>query len=387
MARKVAIIAAAQTRYKARKLSSDDSELVWEVVEKVTQDTGLTWADRVTSGFGIDSIVSCSEDTWDATVISNFRVQRELGAHGMPETKVLADGTQAVYLAMIEILSGRYDVVLAAGHRKESVTVRSIVENCGLDPIYMRPLGLDYLVAAAMQAKRYMYKYGTNEEQCAKVVIKNRKNGKNNPYAQLHEEVTLQDVLSSQVIAEPIKLLDAKPVSDGACAMILASEEKAKKITSKPVWVTGIGNCYDLHYLGDRDLADCGSLEMAAKRAYAMAGIKDPKREIDVAEICDEYSYQELMWSEGLGFCEKGKGGELIDSGATRMGGQIAINPSGGLLSGVPSGVAGMSRVAEAFLQLRQEAVGRQIEGAKIALAQGATGACGQSQCVIILSK
>jgi acetyl-CoA C-acetyltransferase len=126
---------------------------------------------------------------------------------------------------------------------------------------------------------------------------------------------------------------------------------------------------------------------MAAKRAYTIAGIRDPKREIDVAEICDEYSYQELMWSEGLGFCEKGKGGEFIDSGATRMGGQIAINPSGGLLSGVPSGVAGMSRVAEAFLQLRHEATGRQIEGAKIALAHGTTGACGQSQCVIILGK
>lgn len=385
MARKVAIVSAAQTKYEASKLSTNFGELVWEVVEKVTQETGLTWADRVGNGFGIDSIVSCSEDYWDARVISSFCIQRELGAHSMPEVKVCADGAQAVYLATIQILSGRYDVVLVVGHRKESVTVRSIIENCGLDPIYMRPLGLDYLVAAAMQAKSYMHKYGITEEQCAKVVVKNRKQGKSNPLAQLQSEVTIEDVLNSQVIAEPIKLLEAKPISDGACAMILTSEEKAKKITAKPVWIQGIGHCYDLHYLGDRELADCDSLELAAKRAYDMAGIRNPLREIGVAEVFDEYSYQELLWAEGLGFCDQGKGGELIDSGATEIGGEIPINPSGGLLSGVPSGVAGMARVAEAFLQLRNEAKGRQVEGARTALAHGVTGPCGQSQCVIIL--
>jgi acetyl-CoA C-acetyltransferase len=381
----MAIVSVAQTKYEASKLSTDFAELVWEVVEKVTQDTGLIWADRAKNGFGIDSIVSCSEDYWDARVISQFCIQRELGAHGMPETKVAADGAQAVYLAAIQILSGRYDVVLVVSHRKESITARSIIENRGLDPIYVGPLGLDYLVAAAMQARRYLYKYGITEEQCAKVVVKNRKHGKSNPFAQLHSEVTIEDVLNSRVVAEPIKFLEVKPISDGACAMILASEEKAKKITAKPAWIKGIGNCYDLHYLGDRDLANCDSLELAAKRAYDMAGIKNPLREIYVAEIFDEYSYQELLWAEGLGFCGKGKGGELIDSGATEINGQIPINPSGGLLSGVPSGVAGMSRVAEAFLQLRNEAAGRQVDGARTALAHGVTGPCGQSHCVIIL--
>jgi acetyl-CoA C-acetyltransferase len=385
MAKRVAIVAAAQTKYEESKQNLSYEELVWEVVEKVTQDAGLMWADRIINGFGIDSIVSCSEDYWDSRVISQFAIQRELGAHGMPETKVCADGTKAVYLATIQILSGRYDVVLVVSHRKESVTVRSIIENCGLDPIYMRPLGLDYTVAAAMQARRYMFKYGISEEQCAKVVVKNRKNGKSNPFAQLHSEVRIEDVLKSKIIAEPIKLLDAKPVSDGACAIILASEEKAKKITDKPIWIKGIGNCYDLHYLGDRDLADCNSLEFAAKQAYSMAGITNPKKEIDVAEIFDEYSYQELLWTEGLGFCDRGKGGELIDRGVTQIGGEIPINPSGGLLSGVPSGVAGMSRVAEGFLQLRNEAAARQVDGVRTALAHGVTGSCGQAHCVIIL--
>jgi acetyl-CoA C-acetyltransferase len=118
-----------------------------------------------------------------------------------------------------------------------------------------------------------------------------------------------------------------------------------------------------------------------------MAGIKNPLREIDVAEISEEFTYQELLWMEGLGFCERGEGGRLIDSGKTQLGGKLPVNPSGGLLSGVPNGVAGMSRVAEAVLQLRGEAGDRQVAGANVALAHGVTGICGQHQAVMILGK
>lgn len=386
MGQKVAIVAAAQTKYGASKLNQSNNELIYEVVEKVLQETGLKFEDQVTDGFGIDKVVDCSEDFWQGRTISNVILHPEMGAFALDETKVCADGSQAVYHATMDILSGTHHVVLVVAHRKESETVRSVVENCGLDSIYLQPLGFDFLTAAALQAKRYMYKYGLTQEQFARVVVKNFHNARNNPYAQWAMDITISDVLSSRMIAYPIKLLDAKPVSDGACALILASEEKAKRITDKPVWIRGVGNCYDAHYLGDRDLADCDSLVLAAKRAYNMAGITNPGKEINVAEICDEYSYQELLWSEGLGFCDRGKGGELIDSGVTEMSGELPINPSGGLLSGVPSGVAGVSRVAEAFWQLRGEAGGRQVDGAKVALVQGVTGACGQSHCVIILS-
>ncbi|MCX5999103.1 MAG: thiolase family protein, partial [Chloroflexi bacterium] len=169
------------------------------------------------------------------------------------------------------------------------------------------------------------------------------------------------------------------------CAMIIAREDKAKKLTNKPVWILGASNCYETHYLGDRDLADCDALVSAASKAYKMAGITDPSKEIDVAEISEEYSYQELLWTEGLGFCGRGEGGKLIDSGATRMGGRLPVNPSGGVLSGVPTVVAGMARVAEAVLQLRGEAGARQVPGAKTALAHGVTGICGALQCVMVL--
>ncbi|MFC1822466.1 thiolase family protein [Thermodesulfobacteriota bacterium] len=385
MKRRIAIIGATQTKYEESKQNLSLEELVWEVVEKVTSETGLTWADRISEGFGIDSIVSCSEDHWDARVISSFCIQRELGAHQMPEIKVSGDSSKAVYLAVIQILSGKYDVVLVVSHRKESVTVRSIIENCGLDPIYVRPLGLDYSTTAALQANRYMHKYGINEEEFAKVVVRSRMKGQNNPLAQPLPLVTVEDVLKSQVVAYPIKALDVKPISDGSSAMILASEDKARKICDKPIWIKGIGSCYDLHYPGDRDLSDCISLELAARQAYRMAGIQQPSQDIDVAEISADYSYQELLWAEGLGFCERGNGGKLMDNKMIEINCKTAINPSGGLLAGVPSGVAGMSRVAEAFLQIRGAATGRQIEGARTALAHGVCGPCGQSHCVIIL--
>jgi acetyl-CoA C-acetyltransferase len=167
--------------------------------------------------------------------------------------------------------------------------------------------------------------------------------------------------------------------------VILASENKARKLTTKPVWILGVSSCYEAHYLGDRDLADCAALTKAAQKAYKMAGIRRPFNEISVAEISEEYSYQELLWMEGLGFCGRGEGGRLIDSGKTQMGGKLPVNPSGGMLSGNPTGVAGMVRVAEAALQLRGEAENRQVRGANLALAHGMTGICGQHQAVMIL--
>ena len=205
-----------------------------------------------------------------------------------------------------------------------------------------------------MQANRYMHKYGITAEQCAKVAVRDRGNAKKNPLAQEPMDITVEDVLKSEILAYPIRHLDTKPVSDGSCAMILAREDKAKKLTDKPVWILGAANCYEAHYLGDRELADCDALVTAARRAYGMAGIADPIKEIDIAE--------------------------------THMGGQLPVNPSGGVLAGNPVTVAGMARVAEAALQLRGEAGDRQVPRARVALAHGITGICGQHQCVMILS-
>ena len=383
MAARIGIVAVAQTKYSGTRRDVRQLGLANEAVEQVLAETGLKFAE---DGTGIDCTCLVCDDFWDAQTLSDTTY------HGIVASKdvirVAQDGAQAVIYGAATLMSRHDDTMLLLAVCKESqILSRSILTSCGFDPIYTRILGLDYLSAAALQAQRYMYKYGITREQCAKVVVKNRKNARNNPFAQAPMELTVNDVLNSKMLASPISVLDSYPVSDGACAMILATEEKAKKITDKPVWITGFSSAHDVHNLGDRELADCDSLVAAAQRAYKMAGITNSRKEIDVVELSEESSYQELLWSEGLGLCGRGEGGKLIDSGVTEMGGKLPINPSGGLISGVPTLVAGMSRVAEAVLQLRGEAGARQVDGAKVALAHGISGPCGQLQCVITLGK
>jgi acetyl-CoA C-acetyltransferase len=236
-----------------------------------------------------------------------------------------------------------------------------------------------------LQARRYLNRYGITEKQCALVSVKNHGNALANPYAQLPMRITVEDVLASRMLSDPIKLLDASPISDGACALILARESAARKITSRPVWVRGVGYSADAYHLGDRDLADCEALVQAARRAYRMAGIHDPRKEIDLVELYDAFSYQELLWTEGLGLCDRGQGGKLMESGATQMTGNLPVNPSGGLLSAHTVIAAGLIRMAEVFLQVRGEAGDRQVSGARTGVAHGVNGPCGQSHCVWVL--
>lgn len=381
MPQRVGIVAVAQTKHEAAKPRQHLMEFVLEVTDKILEETGISLIDDV------DSVVSCSQDHWDGRTISSMAIPDVTGSHLKDESKVAGDGAYAVLYGVMHILSGHHDIVLVVSHCSESQTDARIIQNCAIDHIYHRMLGLDFISCAAMQANLYMHKYGISREQCAKVVVKNRGNARSNPYAQAPLELSVEDVLNSKMLASPITVLDAKPVSDGACAILLAKEDRAKKLTDKPVWIKGVGNCYDAHFLGDRDLAACDSLVSASKRAYRMAGIASPRKEVDLVEMSEMFSYQELLWMEGLGLCGQGEGGRLIDSGASRMEGDLPVNPSGGLLSGVPVIVAGMSRVAEAALQLRGECGSHQIPGAKIALAHGTAGVCGQMHCVFVLEK
>jgi acetyl-CoA C-acetyltransferase len=384
MADRVGIVAVAQTKYD-QKREEHLTETLVRVTMDVMKQTGLEFkSDRT----GIDATVAASQDYYGGLGGIHMHYAYVVGAYMRPDDRVEADGALAVAYGAMQILGGHQDIVLVVGHNKESATSKNQVENLGMDHIYGRKIGLDFVASAGMQAMRYQHKYGITPEQCAKVVVKNRTNGKNNPFVMYANGVTVEDVLKSELVTDPLRELDIKPNPvDGAVAMILAREEKAKKITDKPVWITGMGWCYDQHELGYRDLADCESLVSAAQMAYKMAGIKDPVKELDLAEISDHYSYQELLWSEGLGFCGKGEGGKLLDKGTTAMGGELPVNPSGGLLSGVPVCVAGMQRVAECVTQLRGEAGDRQVPGAKKTLAHGVEGPAGQLQCVITMEK
>lgn len=380
MADRVGIVGVSQTKYEPRKIFDSYPELVFEVSSKVLAETGLTIED-------MDQIVTNSQDFWDGRTISNRTVSEACGSVLRAESKVAMDGSFAFFYAAMRILSGCYDSCLLVSHCKMSEGSPHLINNAMFDPLYQRILGFDELATCAMQARRYMHKYGINEEQCARVAVKNLQNGRKNPYPHRAMDVSVGQVMSSEMLADPIKALDAYPITDGACAMILAIEEKARKWSPNPVWITGIASRLDSFYLGDRDLAEVASLELAAKKAYNMAGVTNPRREIDLVELSDFYSYQELLWLEGMGFCQRGEAGEMTAKGITALNGELPVNPSGGILSGNPVTVAGAVRVAEAALQLMGQAGQHQVKGAKRGLAQGHCGPCGQGQCVIILER
>ena len=378
MARRVAICAVAQTKFETDKWDVRVQGMVWEVVDQVRKQAGLEFGEG-----GIEAAVTVSDDVFDARTISDAAITDVVGAHFQSEEKVAADGAQGVYYATATVLSGHHDIVLLAGHCKESQAAsRNQVTHLAFDPFYTRPLGLDYLAAAALQAQAYMARSGVTEEQLTDLVVRSREWAAKNPVAQDTAPLTREEVLAAPMLADPIRETFMYPVSDGAVAMILANEERAREITDKPVWVTGLGNCHDSFFLGERDLAGNFALERAAQRAYAIAGIDDPATAFDVVEIADQYAHQLPQYAEGLGLCAAGAGGQwLADGGPDRQN----VNRSGGMLAGNPLILGGLARAAEAVIQLRGEAGDRQVPNAKRALAHGATGPAGQLQTVIVL--
>jgi len=289
--------------------------------------------------------------------------------------------------ACMRIISGRYETVLVTALVKGSENPDNdpITSYYG-DPFYLRPLGINESSVAAMQMRQYMDRYGVTEEQCAKVAVKNLGNALFNPCAHVKKRVSLEDVMRSRRLYDPLKEMECAPKSDGVVAVLLASEEKAKELTGKPVWLKGYGCSMDHFNPGDRDLLD-GQLKAAAARAYKMADIRDPRESIDIAEICEPYAFQELLWCEQLGLCDEGKGGELIDSGITEMDGSLPVNPSGGVLATNPYPARGLYRVAEAALQIKGQAGEHQVgKKVKTALAHSTHGFGGQCHSVVILS-
>lgn len=378
---RVAIIGTAQTKYEKNKPNTF-AEMAYDVTSRALDDAGITIAE-------VDNVVTVCSDFWDGRTISTMAVTDGAGGYGKDITCVEGDGTYGALYGMMRILSGSFGCTIVVSHHKGSESNMRGITNTAFDPLVERKLGLDAISAAALQARRYMSKWGIWEEQFAAVSVKNHGNALRNPLAQYPMNITVDDVMASRKVADPLKLLDCSPVTDGATCLILAAERNAKKWTTnkKRVWLKGVGHCVDAFRLGDRDLADTRALKAAAKKAYAMAGIDDPLNEIDVAEVYDAFSYMELMWLEGLGFCEDGQGGEFVERGYANFDGKLPVNPSGGRLSSHPVQVAGLSAMAECVLQIRGEAGEHQVNDVETALVHGINGMCGQSHCVWIMGK
>ncbi len=379
MAKRVAICAVAQTKFESNMWYKRFQEMCFDVVEPILKATGVTWDEEN----GIRNIVTCSDDVFDARTISDNAITDAVGAHYRGEEKMAQDGINGIGYALACILSGHDEIVLVVGHCKESQSEsRNMCTNLAFDPFYYRPLGLDYQSAAALQARAYAAKSGITEEQLAKVVVNSRKNAARNPVANARDAVTIEQVIKSPMLCDPIRELHSYPVSDGAVAFLLADEERCLEFTDKPVWITGFSNNIDSYFFGDKDFCANVPLKRAAAKAFKMAGIKDPKKAFDLAEINDPFAYQLPLWAEGLGLCDESAGGRWIDDGGLE---KMNVNLSGGMLAGNPIMIGGMARAAEAVLQLRGEAEGRQVTDPKRALAHGTTGPAGQHQAVLVL--
>ena len=380
MTKRVAIVAVAQNAGAESKDNFYDQAYV--VTREVLDKAGLTRDD-------IGTVVSASSDVFHGGIsCANSYYWETTGAFLKNASRQDGESLFALFYGAMRIMSGHYDTALVIGLCKGSENPPN--DTCTLmyaDPFYQRGVGLTETMAAALQMRLYMERYGITEEQCARVAVKNLRNALQNPYAHKKGRYTIDDILGSPRLIDPLTALQVAPKSEGMVAMILASEKKAKDIGSKPVWIKGLGSSLDSYNLGDRDLLG-GQLKNAADRAYAMAGIKDPRTKIDMAEITEPYAFQELMWCEGLGFCGEGEGGRLIDSGFTEMSGQIPVNPSGGVLANNPYVSRGLQRAVEAFLQIRGEAGERQVQKAvKTALVHGTHGYAGQCHAVAILGR
>ncbi len=376
---KTAIIGVGQTKQVRNNLKQNFAEMVYEATTAALNDAGLEIKD-------IDNVITVSNDFWDGRTISSMAVQDACGAYEKNVSTVEGDGTFGAYYALTRILSGSYKNTLVVAHSKGSESDTNLITNGMFEPIFTRPLGLDAITSSALQARAYMEEFGVTEEDLALVSVKNHGNALKNPYAQVAKKITVDDVMKSRRLSDPLKLYDVSPITDGAAAMIISGEDFLNKIKggkAKPVYVKGTAFYSDAYDLGLRDLARSPALIAAAKKTYELAGIKNPAKDIHLAEIYDAFSYMELMWYEGLGLCAEGKGAEFIKSGATQMTGSLPVNASGGVLSAHAVITAGLIRMIEATLQIRGDAGAHQIDKKiETAIAHGINGPCGQAHCV-----
>ncbi len=335
----------------------------------------------------IGTVVSAASDIFHGGVSCANAYYWDSGAALLKNgSRVDGESLTAFQYAAMRIASGHYDTALVLGVCKGSENPENdLCTHFFTDPFYQRQVGLNETFAAGLQMREYLERTGVTEEQCAKVAVKNLNNAIRNPNAHIKRRTTLDEVMQSKRVWDPLKEMEIAPKSEGFVAMLLASDDKAKALTDKPVWFKGFGSALDTFFLGDRDLLS-GCLPVAAGQAYRMAGISNPIKEIDMAEICEPYAFQELLWCEQLGFCEQGLGGELIDRGLTKRTGELPVNPSGGVLAHNPYVTRGLYRLAEVTLQIKGQAGERQLDcPVKTGLAHGTNGFAGGSHAVAIV--
>ncbi len=375
----MAVVGCAQTTYGIHRGESY-TEMVFRTVTRALEDAGMEISE-------IDTICHAGNDLLDGKGISHTEIVGACGGYLKEEVKVEEDGLVAAFYAYVRILSSMYKTALVFGYSKASGTSLDVYSSCLFEPIHLRQLGMNDIIALALQAQAYQNAYGVTEEDAACVVVKNHANGAKNPLVLNRRYTTLHDVLGSPYVSYPLRELDLPPPTDGCCAMVFAESPRARKGAHPPVWILGVGNAVEAYPLGHRDPLCNHAVQAAAHRAYRMSGISDPSRVLDLIELSEPSSYHELILYESLGLAEKGKGKALLEQGTVFPDGSLPVNLSGGSLAANPLVASGLVRLAEVYLQLSGRAGIYQLPDPVLGLAHGHSGICMQSNTIFILER
>jgi acetyl-CoA C-acetyltransferase len=363
MSPRVAVVGAGMSRF-VRRAQETGKELSWIATREALASCELKLED-------VDAVcLTSAPDAFDGVHRKGDYLADGAGAWAKPYMRTYVGGGSGVFTAIqgwYTVASGLVDVVVCVAEEKMS-SCQPHPQGAFLtifDNILERPLGPNLLWIFALEMQRYMQAYGLDKRDIAQVAVKNKRNAADHPAALLGQaDITVEDVLASETLAWPVQRLDVSPISDGAVAIVMASEDAAKKLTDRPVWVQGVGWNLDSTYWTNRDLAYPEYVENAARMAYGMAGVNEPRKEIHVAEPYDPFDYKELHHLEGLLLFDRGKAPEAAAAGVTARDGDLPCCPSGGLLGvGNPIAAAGLMKIAELFWQLRGEAGARQVPG------------------------
>ncbi|RMF25717.1 MAG: thiolase domain-containing protein [Deltaproteobacteria bacterium] len=366
MAERCAVIGIGQTKYsRCRRLSIDG--LVREAVLRALEDAERTFAD-------IDAVViGKAPDALEGVMMPELSLCDALGAVGKPIHRVHTAGSVGASTAISAatlVESGMYRTVLTVGYEKQSEGDFMWALSGG------RSGSLGAGGSFAPWIREYIARSGAPEHIGWKVAVKDRANGLKNPYAHLRiEGVTIEQVRESPMLWDPLHFLEVCPSSDGACAMVLANAEEAKRSPRPPAWVIAHSKRTEFAVFPGRDPVRPAAGVECARELYRKAGISNPRKQIDCAELYVPFSWFEPMWLEGHLICEPGEGWKLVDSGATEIGGDFPVNMSGGVLCSNPIGASGMVRCLEAASQVRGTAGEYQVEGARVALGHAYGGA------------
>ena len=361
---RVAVIGTGQTKHQATRGDVSMAGLVREAASRALEDAGMTWTD-------IDAVViGKAPDFFEGVMMPELYLADALGGSGKPVFRVHTAGSVGGSTSIVAsqlVQAGIHEKVLTVAFEKQSES--EAMWALSLPIPFQPPMHAGAGGYFAPHVRSYMRRSKAPDHIGILVALKDRQNALKNPYAHLHEhDITFDSIKESMMLWDPIRYAETCPSSDGACAMVLASERVADAYDGPVAWVQGTAMRSEPTMSADRDpVLPRGGADCAAD-VYAQAGITNPREQVDCVEMYVPFSWFEPMWLENLGFAESGEGWRMVEDGVTQLDGDLPVNMSGGVLSSNPIGASGMLRFAEAAMQVRGRAGEHQVDGAKVAV-------------------